>query len=89
MSHARIGAVGPGATGSETGGRNFPLTILLRGGPSGVAPLWQAAGGELPEKVAVAFYGRHEHFVRTAETEAVDGRQLPVFQWSYSTKIAE
>lgn len=65
--------------------------VILSGGPSGIPHLYQHPGGEVAEleKITVTHYGRHEHFERTGEIERVDERQLPVFLWTYSTKIAE
>ncbi|MEV0501580.1 DUF5988 family protein [Streptomyces spectabilis] len=65
------------------------VLVVLRGGPGGVARTWRVAGAEVPQKVTVPYYGRHEHFERTSEVEVVDGREVPVFAWSYRTKIAE
>ncbi|ARZ72537.1 DUF5988 family protein [Streptomyces sp. HU2014] len=55
----------------------------------GLHRVHHVAGSELPEKVTVAYYGLHVHFVPTGDVEVVDGNELPVFWFSYSTAIAE
>ncbi|MBY8848760.1 DUF5988 family protein [Saccharothrix sp. MB29] len=40
-------------------------------------------------KVRVPHASGHEHFTRREESRLVDGEHLPVFTWSYRTKIAE
>ncbi|MET9418699.1 DUF5988 family protein [Streptomyces klenkii] len=63
--------------------------VLLTGGPAGLHRVHHVAGSELPEKVTVAYYGLHVHFVPTGDVEVVAGNELPVFRFSYSTAIAE
>ncbi|MFH8786956.1 DUF5988 family protein [Streptomyces roseoverticillatus] len=63
--------------------------IVLRGGPAGLLRVHHIAGTEIPEKVTVAYYGLHVHFVPAGDVEVVDGEELPVFRFSYSTVIAE
>ncbi|MED7950948.1 DUF5988 family protein [Streptomyces sp. BE20] len=65
------------------------VTIILRGGPDGLHHVQQAAIDETSETAVVTYYGHHLHFERTGEVETVEGRQVPVFQWRYSTAIAE
>ncbi len=65
------------------------MTIVLVGGPSGLVSTRQASGVEVPERVVVDHCGRHEHFSLTDEVAVVDGREVPVLRWSYSTAIAE
>ncbi|WKK21939.1 DUF5988 family protein [Streptomyces olivoreticuli] len=64
-------------------------SVLLKGGPVGLHRVHHVEGGELPGKVTVAYYGLHVHFVPSGEVEVVDGEELPVFRFSYSTTIAE
>lgn len=65
------------------------MTVVLHGGPDSLDRIVRTPGVEIPEQVTVDFYGRHEHFTRTGEVEPVEGVDLPVYQWSYSTAIAE
>jgi len=41
------------------------------------------------EKVKILSGAGYEHFVHNGEFITVDGENLPVFQWSERTKIAE
>ncbi|QCX82469.1 hypothetical protein C9F11_44505 (plasmid) [Streptomyces sp. YIM 121038] len=86
---SQAGAMAPETVAGEPGWRSLPLLVVLRGGPSGLARVWQIPGRVRPEKVTIAYYGQHQHFVRTTETKTTEGQSLPVFRWSYSTKIAE
>ncbi|WP_331767568.1 DUF5988 family protein [Embleya sp. NBC_00896] len=63
--------------------------IVLVGGPSGLGPVYRTEGTDTPDKLQVAHYGQHVHFERTHDVEVVDGRELPVYRFSYSTAIAE
>ncbi|MFF0416498.1 DUF5988 family protein [Kitasatospora sp. NPDC004745] len=65
-------------------------TVFLEGGPEGLGPrVRQVESYEAPEKVSVPFGGRHHHFESAGESTAVDGREVPVLRWTYSTAIAE
>ncbi|WP_330334535.1 DUF5988 family protein [Streptomyces sp. NBC_00536] len=63
--------------------------IVLVGGPDGLGPLYDLQGDELPEKIAVAFYGCHQHFEHAGECVRIDGRDLALFRFTYRTAIAE
>ncbi|MFD9791587.1 DUF5988 family protein [Streptomyces sp. NPDC059070] len=64
--------------------------VALRGGPPELPRLYQVPDGAGDaSRVVVAFYGRHQRFERTGETELVEGRRVAVFQFAYSTAIAE
>lgn len=65
------------------------ITVVLEGGPTALLGARDVVPGVGLEKVAVAYYGRHEHFEATGTTREVDGVLLPVYRWSYSTAIAE
>lgn len=41
------------------------------------------------DRIVVVYYGQHQHFEATGETELVEGRTVPVFRFTYSTAIAE
>ncbi|MGW5401547.1 DUF5988 family protein [Streptomyces sp. NPDC003952] len=75
------------AGASETD-QNF---VLLSGGPPDLPRVYRlpVEAAECSEKIAVAYYGRHEHFERTNGSTLTDWGVLRIFQWSYSTKIAE
>ncbi|MEV7547981.1 DUF5988 family protein [Streptomyces sp. NPDC089915] len=63
---------------------------LLRGGPPGMPELLRLPAAEAnASRLVVAYYGRHQHFERTEDSETVDGTVLPVFRFTYSTAIAE
>ncbi|MEH6374746.1 DUF5988 family protein [Streptomyces sp. KLMMK] len=57
----------------------------------GLPRLYRMVNGQCvdPTRLVVAFYGQHQHFEDTGEMELVEGRLVPVFRFSYSTKIAE
>lgn len=61
--------------------------VVLRGGPPGIPqPIeFDAPAG----RVTVDHYGRHEHFEVTDGVERVGDQDLPVYQWAYTTFIAE
>lgn len=66
--------------------------VVLRGGPSGLPCHYRLPLGRPGVESAllvVAYYGQHQHFKRTGETECVEGRRVPVFRFVYSTAIAE
>ncbi|WP_329394526.1 DUF5988 family protein [Streptomyces melanogenes] len=65
------------------------ITIALEGAPDGLEGVRQLARAELPATVVVAYYGRHQHFERTGRTVRIEGRDVPVFRFTYSTAIAE
>ncbi|MGW2184448.1 DUF5988 family protein [Streptomyces sp. NPDC001719] len=65
------------------------ITVVLTEGPPEISGQRQVVPGTGPEKVAVAYYGRHEHFEATGLTREVEGQVLPVYRWAYSTAIAE
>ncbi|MBD0746745.1 DUF5988 family protein [Streptomyces sp. CBMA152] len=65
------------------------ITIVVEGGPEGLGRVWEIDAPVVPERWVVAFYGRHQHYERTGATVLVEGRQLSVFQFTYSTAIAE
>ncbi|MFB6517301.1 DUF5988 family protein [Streptomyces sp. NPDC056401] len=48
--------------------------VSLSGGPTGLPHAYQHPGGQVTDlaKIAVAYYGRHEHFERTGEFLLVD-----------------
>ncbi|MEU4111765.1 DUF5988 family protein [Streptomyces sp. NPDC027717] len=68
-----------------------PNLVVLLDGPTGIPRVYRCPGELMPgtDKIAVAHYGRHEHFERTDEVEDFRGSKLTIFRWSYSTKIAE
>lgn len=64
--------------------------VVLRGGPPQVPRLYRLPDGAADvSRVVVAFYGRHQRFEPTGETERVEGRPVPVYGFVYSTAIAE
>ncbi|WP_157528052.1 DUF5988 family protein [Nocardia sp. NRRL S-836] len=63
--------------------------VVLTGGPRVLdGEVVELADG-LDAKVRVWHGAGHEHFTRSAESRLVEGEHLPVFTWSYRTKIAE
>ncbi|MEW2581032.1 DUF5988 family protein [Streptomyces syringium] len=75
---------------SEVARDSGQLVVLVAGPPEMARMYWlpgrHAAGSD---RIAVAYYGQHQHFERTGETELVEGQLVPVFRFSCSTKIAE
>ncbi|MFI1105658.1 DUF5988 family protein [Streptomyces melanogenes] len=65
------------------------IVIVIRGGPEGLGPVRHLDADVVPDRMTVPFYGHHQHFERTDEMAEAEGRQVPVFRWTYSTKIAE
>lgn len=62
---------------------------LLVGGPGTIdGEVVELADG-VDVKVRVPHASGHEHFTRSEESRLIDGEHLPVFTWSYRTKIAE
>ncbi|GAA3596479.1 DUF5988 family protein [Streptomyces osmaniensis] len=65
--------------------------VVLVGGPpelSGAYRLPDERNADL-SRVVVAYYGRHQRFAPTGESEVVGGQLVPVFRFVYSTAIAE
>lgn len=65
--------------------------VFLEGasdGPEGLMRLTHATTTQ-PDRVTVAYGGRHQHFPRTQETRIVSGLEVPLYRWAYSTAIAE
>ncbi|MGW2601544.1 DUF5988 family protein [Streptomyces klenkii] len=64
--------------------------VVLRDGPPELPHLYRIPAGISDlSRVVVAYYGRHQRFEPTGETELVEGRPVPVFRFVYSTAIAE
>ncbi|MGW6235751.1 DUF5988 family protein [Streptomyces sp. NPDC055094] len=73
----------------ETGIRPGRM-VALRGGPPELPRLYRLPDDAADaSRVVVAFYGQHQRFEATAETELVNGQRVPVFRFVYSTAIAE
>jgi CO dehydrogenase/acetyl-CoA synthase epsilon subunit len=62
---------------------------VLIGGPRTFDGEVVELADDLAAKVRVPHAAGHEHFTRSTESRLVDGEYLPVFTWSYGTKIAE
>lgn len=64
--------------------------IVLTGGPE---RLFACGHAQQPvnqqEKVKILLGAGYEHFVHNGEFLVIEGENLPVFQWSERTKIAE
>ncbi|MCM1965105.1 DUF5988 family protein [Streptomyces sp. G1] len=65
------------------------LLIALEGGPSEIPRTRTVHAVARPEKVSVAYYGRHEHYEFTGCHVPVGSESAPLYRWTYSTKIAE
>ncbi|QCX82934.1 hypothetical protein C9F11_46935 (plasmid) [Streptomyces sp. YIM 121038] len=63
--------------------------VALEGGPVALPSTTALTGNRMTDKVSLIYLNGREHYVRTCEVREVGGRLLPVFRWSYSTKIAE
>ncbi|MFF4410841.1 DUF5988 family protein [Streptomyces sp. NPDC001404] len=64
--------------------------VVLEGGPPGLPSRYWIPGGAGGNgvRLTVAYYGQHQHFDHIG-IRYVEGALMPVFRWSYSTKIAE
>ncbi|MFE4689677.1 DUF5988 family protein [Streptomyces sp. NPDC056749] len=72
--------------------RNAPegeVEVLLSGGPDGVPGRISLPADELTDRLTVSHLNGREHFEDTDECIDIDGHSTPVYQWIYSTKIAE
>ncbi|WP_433663263.1 DUF5988 family protein [Nocardia sp. CA-128927] len=65
------------------------IEVRLVGGPSGVPDCWEIDALHTYQQVKVPRLGGYEHFDPTGTHIAHDGCDLPVYQWSYRTRIAE
>jgi uncharacterized protein DUF5988 len=65
------------------------ITIAMEGAPEGMERVQRLDTGQIPERLTITYYGRHHHFERTEKTVEVGADDVPVFQWTYSTAIAE
>ncbi|MFI6457967.1 DUF5988 family protein [Streptosporangium amethystogenes] len=64
--------------------------IVLAGGPERLFADGHVRRPENPnEKVKILLGSGYEHFVHNGEFLTIEGENLPVFQWSERTKIAE
>ncbi|QCX82725.1 hypothetical protein C9F11_45845 (plasmid) [Streptomyces sp. YIM 121038] len=69
---------------------NSGRLAVLQGSPPEIPRVHQVLDGAADDsRVVVAYYGRHQRFEATGEVALVDGQQIPVFQFAYSTAIAE
>ncbi|MYW01787.1 DUF5988 family protein [Streptomyces sp. SID3343] len=65
------------------------LRVALTGGFPEVPAVLVVTGPGIPEKVSVAFRNGREHYEYTGDMLDLEGAILPLFRWSYSTRIAE
>jgi hypothetical protein len=71
------------------GDRMVQLAVLLTGGPLDLPRVATVnVAQQLPDRITVDHFGRHEHFEFTGSHDDADGGH-PVFRWLYSTAIAE
>ncbi|GGV55085.1 DUF5988 family protein [Streptomyces spectabilis] len=64
--------------------------VALRGGPPELPRLYRLPGSSVDaSRATVAYYGRHQRFEPTGESELAEGRRVSVYQFVYSTAIAE
>lgn len=63
--------------------------IVIEGGPRGLPRVQHISEATVAERVIVDNRGRREHLERTDSVEVVDGQQVPVFRWLYTTTSAE
>lgn len=62
--------------------------VLLEGGPDGMPVVWRVENGEVTH-VKLPRWSGVEHYEFRGGHREVDGQRYPVFQWVYSTKVAE
>ncbi|WP_439678334.1 DUF5988 family protein [Embleya sp. MST-111070] len=65
------------------------IRVALTGGIPELPGVLVVTGPGLPEKVSVAFRNGREHYEYTGGVVELEGASLPLFRWSYSTRIAE
>jgi hypothetical protein len=65
------------------------IRVKLTGGPQGTPPTWEVGSLESEGKIRIFFGNRYEHFEYAHCSVEVDGRIIPVYQWSYRTYVAE
>jgi hypothetical protein len=65
------------------------VRVKLTGGPEGTPPTWEVGSLEDEGKIRILFGNRYEHFEYAHCSVQIDGRMMPVYQWSYRTYIAE
>jgi hypothetical protein len=62
--------------------------ILLEDGPDGMPVVWRVENSEVTH-VKLPRWSGVEHYEFRGDYRVVEGRRFPVFQWVYSTKVAE
>lgn len=66
------------------------IRVLLVGGPAALADADRVREVDtLGNSIKVFRGNRYDHIIYSGESRVHNGMQLPVFQWSYHTKIAE
>ncbi|MFE3203784.1 DUF5988 family protein [Embleya sp. NPDC055664] len=65
------------------------VRVALTGGIPEMPAVLVVNGPGIPEKVSVAFRNGREHYEYTGGAVELDGAHLPLYRWSYSTRIAE
>jgi Family of unknown function (DUF5988) len=66
------------------------IRVYLVGGPSGLSDADRIREVDTLGNSIKVFRGNgYDHFTYSGESRDLNGAQLPVFQWSYQTKIAE
>lgn len=66
------------------------IRVLLVGGPTGLSEADRIREVDtLANSVKIFRGNRYDHFTYSGESRNLNGAQVPVFQWSYQTKIAE
>ncbi|MFE3197864.1 DUF5988 family protein [Embleya sp. NPDC055664] len=65
------------------------MQVALTGGILEMPAVLVVTGPGIPEKVSVEFRNGREHYEYTGGVVELDGVDLPLFRWSYSTRIAE
>ncbi|WP_143658098.1 DUF5988 family protein [Embleya scabrispora] len=76
-------------TGAVPAHPDNELRVALTGGFPEMPSMLVVAGPDIPDKVSIEFRNGREHYEYTGGVLDLDGASLPLFRWSYSTRIAE
>lgn len=65
------------------------IRVKLTGGPEGTPSTWEVESLESERKIRILCGNRYEHFEYAHYSVRSGTEEIPVYQWSYRTYIAE
>ncbi|WP_159400730.1 DUF5988 family protein [Streptomyces sp. XY431] len=70
---------------------NMQEIVALEGGPEGAPCACRVEDLSLvdTERAVISYCGCNEHYASTGEMQEVEGQDVPLYRWSYRTRIAE